>query len=269
MDRNDYIAIFILFIPAVIYAYILYQNPGESRPGSPWSTSTSATVERSHIPSSEQTLAPTKKPSHTLKPGEESSSIKLHTGVNTLSEFRFKYIKDVGRKCEFDILQDGKPIESVIRECNYYESELYKLVLPIARKQRSESLMNTLDDEARRKLDEMGSKFEIDIDEELCTFTYSDSKEQLPCDETPNVIDRAYRQLIHEDLIFKYEDLPPEYLTKLEAIRSQHTFNIRKDDNHCNLDIKSNDGKITSSIKQDCKDVQKTIDKYYPLLIKE
>lgn len=101
---------------------------------------------------------------------------------------------------------------------------------------------------------------------EMCIVTYTNNKEELPCTEVGPAIDLAYRNHVHNDLVFKYEDLPPEYLQKVEIMRAHHTFNVLKNDNKCTVEIKKNDKSVNANLEHDCADLKKIIDRYYPIL---
>lgn len=101
---------------------------------------------------------------------------------------------------------------------------------------------------------------------ETCIVTYTNNKEELPCTEVGPAIDLAYRNHVHNDLVFKYEDLPPEYLQKVETMRAHHTFNVLKNDNKCTVEIKKNDKSVNANLEHDCADLKKIIDRYYPIL---
>lgn len=210
-------------------------------------------------------------------------SIRGNYGTHTFELIQHRFSKEDGY-CDFDLLKDKTSVLTFREKCSSKKEmyDLYGNALAKYLEEHPEDALVKEDDVAKiepstppyqlsqedqRKVDEMGNHFSISPTGNHCVFLYLDNREQLPCEEASDVINRAYRQLIHEDLIFAYEDLAPEYAKKIDEIRREHTFNIRKNDNRCHLDIESNDKVISADIEQDCKDVDKTINKYYELMV--
>lgn len=123
-----------------------------------------------------------------------------------------------------------------------------------------------LSEQSQQKYNEINSQAYINIhqrDNGICLVQYANNwdkyndinREEAPCDQIDEAINRAYTVLVENNLAVAYGHLTPESLRTIEKMREQGAeVTMRKSGpDTCSFSIKSANPPIESSLKQDCK----------------